>query len=448
MNPGLAPRSAAWRVLHDLRHGVPLDRALQRALSGLGDADRALAHEIAAGVLRHRNPLDAALTPFLSGGTAKVRDDVLDILRLGAYQLLFLDRVPHHAAVDTAVTLARRFGGAGVGGFVNAVLRKVASRESGIGGRGSGLDTHLPKPDTPTPTPAAFAAQFSHPEWLVARWVQRFGPEETEALLRANNARPKIVIQPARWSEDAIITLLDAAGIRWEHAGFGAGLVISGRRPQDLPGFSTGAWYVQDPAQALVVRFATLPEQCIVFDAAAAPGGKAIGLSRTSRFLVAGDLRPARARRLRENLDRAASGPWAVIAADGERPPIRGCDVAILDAPCLGTGVFARHPDARWRVTPQALSAVAQRAARMLRSLAEIVRPGGMLIFATCSLEPEENELQVEAFLAADPRFRRERPPADVLPPDLLTRTGDLVLLPHLHGTDGAYAARLRRVDE
>ena len=129
MNKGLAPRSAAWRVLHDLRHGVPLDRALQRALSGLGNADRALAHEIAAGVLRQRNPLDSALTPFLSGGTAKVRDDVLDILRLGAYQLLFLDRVPQHAAVDTAVTLARRFGGAGVGGFVNAVLRRVANSE-------------------------------------------------------------------------------------------------------------------------------------------------------------------------------------------------------------------------------------------------------------------------------------------------------------------------------
>lgn len=445
MNPGLAPRSAAWRVLHDLRHGVPLDRALQRALSGLGDADRALAHEIAAGVLRQRDPLDAALVPHLAGGTTKVRDDVLDILRLGAYQLLYLDRVPAHAAVDTAVTLARRFGGAGVGGFVNAVLRKVADRDSGLGNRDS---ANTPRPETRDPSPGSLAAQFSHPEWLVSRWMQRFGPDETERLLRANNQRPELVIQPARWSEDAIIASLDAAGVPWQHAPFSAGLVVSGRRPTELPGFGAGAWYVQDPAQALVVRFAAVPEASTILDAAAAPGGKAIALSRTAGLLVAADLRPSRIRRLRENLTRAGSGAFAVIAADAEHPAIRSSDVVVLDAPCLGTGAFARHPDARWRVTPEALATVAQRAGRMLGSLATVVRPGGMLVFATCSLEPEENELQVEAFLAADPRFRREPPPVDLIPADLLTDTGDLALLPHRHGTDGAYAARLRRIGE
>jgi 16S rRNA (cytosine967-C5)-methyltransferase len=449
--PGLAPRAAAWRVLHDLRHEVPLDRALQRNLGGLGDADRALAHEIAAGVLRHRAPLDQALAPFLAGGTAKVRDDVLDILRLGAYQLLHLDRVPPHAAVDTAVTLARRFGGAGVGGFVNAVLRRVATsrianRESGVGIRVSGSNIQLPKPDTRHPTPDGLAAEYSHPEWLVARWLPRFGAEETERLLRANNRRPELVIQPARWNEDAIIASLDAAGIRWQHAPFSAGLVIVGRRPQELPGFGAGAWFVQDPAQALVIRFAGVPAGATLLDAAAAPGGKALGLSRSTGFLVAADLRRSRIRRLRENLTRAGSGAFAVIAADAEHPAIRSCDIVLLDAPCLGTGSFARHPDARWRVNPEALATVAQRSGRMLRSLATVVGPGGMLVFATCSLEPEENELQVEAFLAANRRFRRERPPADLLPGDLLTEAGDLVLLPHRHGTDGAYAARLRRI--
>lgn len=417
-------------MLHDLRHGVPLDRALQRALGGLPDADRALAHEIAAGALRQRAPIDSVLAPFLSGGTAKVRDDVLDILRLGAYQLLYLDRVPPHAAVDTAVTLARRFGGAGVGGFVNAVLRKVAARD-GVSAR-----------------PESLAAEFSHPEWLVTRWVQHFGPGETERLLRANNRRPELVIQPARWSEDAIIASLDAAGIRWQHAPFSAGLVVAARRPRELPGFGAGAWYVQDPAQALVIRFAAVPAGSTVLDAAAAPGGKAIALSSTTRLLIAADLRPSRLRRLRENLTRAASGAFAVIAADAERVAIRSTDVVVLDAPCLGTGAFTRHPDARWRVSPDALVTVARRAGQMLRSLAPVVRPGGMLVFATCSLEPEENELQVEAFLAADPRFRREQPPADVVPQELLTSVGDLALFPHRHGTDGGYAARLRRVGE
>jgi 16S rRNA (cytosine967-C5)-methyltransferase len=184
----------------------------------------------------------------------------------------------------------------------------------------------------------------------------------------------------------------------------------------------------------------------VVFDAAAAPGGKSVALSRIARFLVAADLRPARTRRLRENLVRAGSGPSAVIAADAGFPPIRPCDAVLFDAPCLGTGVFARHPDARWRVTLPALEGLVERAARLLRALAEVVRPGGLLVFATCSLEPEENDVQVEAFLAQDPRFVREPPPSGLVPDELLSPAGDLALLPHQHGTDGAFAARLRRI--
>jgi len=312
-----------------------------------------------------------------------------------------------------------------------------------VGNRESGVVS--PTPHSPFSTPVSLAARFSHPEWLVARWLERFGPDETERLLRANNRRPELVIQPARWQEEAIIASLDAAGVHWQHAPFSAGIVVADRRPRDLPGFGAGAWYVQDPAQALVARFAAIPEGSTILDAAAAPGGKALALSRAARFLVAADLRPSRTRRLGQNLTRAASGAFAVIAADAEHPAIRSSEVVVLDAPCLGTGAFARHPDARWRVTPEALTLVSERAGRMLRSLASVVSPGGMLVFATCSLEPEENELQVEAFLAADPRFRRESPPSDVIPGDLLTDAGDLALLPHRHGTDGAYAARLRR---
>ncbi len=433
MPPGLAPRSAAWRVLHDLRHGEPFDRALHRALTGLEEADRALAHEIAAGVLRRRDGIDAALRPFLSSGTAGVRDDVLDILRLGAYQLLFLDRVPKHAAVDTAVTLARRFGGAGVGGFVNAVLRKVSR----------GPDR--PPEDTST-GPDSLALRYSHPAWLVSRWLGRFGDEETERLLRLNNTRPPLVIQPARWSEEAIIAAFDVAGVTWRRAPFEAGLVVEGLRPTELPGLSAGGWYVQDAAQAIVTRYAAIPPGSVVFDAAAAPGGKAIAFSKTARFVVAADLRPARVRRLRGNLDRAAINPAGALVADAAHPPVRPCEVVLLDAPCLGTGVFARHPDARWRVTEAALSSLVAQTARWLGALAGSVAPGGLLVFATCSLEPEENELQVEAFLQANPRFRREPPPGDLLPSDLLTSQGDLALWPHRHGTDGAYAARLRKV--
>lgn len=428
--PGLAPRAAAWRVLHDIRHDVPFDRALDRALAGLPDADKRLAHELAAGVLRHRSPLDSAIAPHVSGGVDGVRDDLLDILRLGAYQLLFLERVPRHAAVDTAVTLGRRIAGARVGGFVNAVLRKVAEKqESGLRIEDSG---------------DSLAIEYSHPAWLVERWLARFGTEDTERLLKANNTHPPLVIQPARWTLDALIAGLDQQSIPWRPAPFEAGLVITGRRPQELPGFGAGSCYVQDPAQALVVRYCDLPAGIRLFDACAAPGGKAMGFGARAGLVAAGDLRPARARRLRENLDRAAAGPTAVLVADAEAPAVRPVEAVLLDAPCLGTGAFARHPDARWRVTEAALADLAAQGGRLLRALAETVQPGGLLFFSTCSLEPEENELQIEAFLASDARFRRE--PASTVPPELLTAGGDLMLLPQRHGTDGAYAARLRRV--
>lgn len=443
MVPGLAPRAAAWRVLHDLHRGIPFDLALQRTLSGLTETDRGLAHEIAAGVLRQRATLDSALVPHLKDGLAGVRDDLLEILRLGAYQLLFLERVPQHAAVDTAVTLGRRIGGARVGGFINAVLRKVAEFKAdrrtdpgADGGDGS-------PSERPTIRPSDLAAQYSHPEWLVTRWCSRFGPEETERLLRANNTRPSLTIQPARWSLEALTASLDAQAVPWQRAPYDAGLVISDRRPQELPGRAAGAWFVQDPAQALVLRYAALPDGLRIFDACAAPGGKAIGLSERAGFLAAADLRAPRARRLRENLRRAGGEHAAVLVADASRPAVRPCDAVLLDVPCLGTGSFARHPDARWRVTPEALARLAAQAAQLLRAQAEIVRDGGLLLFSTCSLEPEENELQVEAFLAAHRRFRRE--PPEGMPAELLTPAGDLFLLPHRQGTDGAYAARLRR---
>jgi 16S rRNA (cytosine967-C5)-methyltransferase len=219
--------------------------------------------------------------------------------------------------------------------------------------------------------------------------------------------------------------------------------VVTGRRPQELPGFAAGSCFVQDPAQAMVARYFDLPPGETLLDACAAPGGKAIALSARAGLLAAADLRPARARRLRENLVRAGCLRSAVVVADARTPPFRSVDAVLLDAPCLGTGTFARHPDARWRVSIDALAELAGEATRLLAALAEVVRPGGLLFFSTCSLEPEENEVQIEAFLARDRRYRRE--PSDTVPAGLLTPSGDLLLLPQRHATDGAYAARLRR---
>ncbi len=393
----------------------------------MDERDRRLAHELAAGVLRRRGDLDTALAPYAEHGWESVKPKLRDVLRIGAYQLLELDKVPAHAAVSTSTELAKKIVGERAAKFVNAILRKLSAN-----GAPSGSDA---------------GSRRSHPAWLVLRWDARFGIEGTRDLLLWNDTPPPLVVQPARWSLDQLETAFRAEGLHVRRAAHGAGLVVEGRTPTKLPGYTEGGFMVQDPAQAIVTRFAAIPDGSVIYDACAAPGGKAIALGRTAGRqggrVLAADGNVARVRKLRVNLARAGSGREFILAADAAQPPCRPVEVVLLDAPCLGTGTFARHPDARWKVTPRALEVIVQRQAALLEGVAGVVKPGGLLVYATCSLEPEENELQVDRFLSAHPEFRRESAPdAD---PTWLSPVGDLTLVPQVHGTDGAYAARLRR---
>lgn len=431
---GLAPRRAALNVLSQVRAGRPLDVALDGALRKLDEDDRRLAHEMAAGVLRRQQALDARLAALVTRDWARVPPRLQDLLRLGAYQLTALDRVPAHAAVDTCVSLAREAGGPRAGGFVNAVLRRLGAQPEVIAATETGYG----------PADAdALARHHSHPLWLVERWLGRFGTEDTRRLLEWNDRRPRLVLQPARQSAAELARRWTSAGIATEPAAFGAGLVTDRRRPEELPGFAEGGFLVQDPAQALLAWYADLPAGATLYDAAASPGGKTIALGREARLVVAGDLTRLRVERLARNLRRAGSGREHPVVADARRPPVRPVDAVLLDAPCLGTGTFARHPDARTRVRPDALQRLTGLQAELLESVAAAVAPGGLLIYSTCSLEPEENELQVERFLARHAEFRRER--SETFPPALLSEEGDMAILPQRHEMDGAYAARLRR---
>jgi 16S rRNA (cytosine967-C5)-methyltransferase len=426
---GLAPRQAAYAVLAQVRAGKPFELALDRAVKRLAEPDRRLAHELAAGVLRSQTALDERLAPLVPRGWDSVALELKDVLRLGAFQLSALDRVPAHAAVDTSVALAKSAGGDRAGGFVNAVLRRL-STSNGPEPRGAETDPRL-------------AEAASHPPWLVDRWLARYGSEETGALLRWNNTRPRLVLQPARTAQAELEQRWRAAGIDVSPAPFGAGLTTDRTRPGDLPGYREGAFIVQDPAQALLAWFADLPPDATVYDACAAPGGKTIALGRGTRRVLAADLARARVRRLAENLERAGSGREYPVVADARQPPVRPVGAVVLDAPCLGTGTFARHPDARWRVSPEALATLARRQRALLDAAATAVAPGGLLVYSTCSLEPEENQQQVDAFLDRHPEFRRE--PNETFPPALTSPEGDLMILPQRHHMDGAFAARLRR---
>lgn len=419
-----AARRAAIHTLESCARGRVFEHALEESTKNLDERDRRLTHELAAGVLRRQSALDAALAPLVSRDWNAVPQRLQAILRLGAYQLTALDRVPVHAAVATSVSLAREASGARAAGFVNAVLRRLAA------------DPALKHP------PAALPLTDSHPRWLVERWLERFGPEETQQLQAWNDQQPRLAVQPARESLEELEPAWHRQGFQTDWAPFKAGMYVDVRRPDQLDGFDRGAFLIQDPAQSMVTRFAGL-HGLLVYDACAAPGGKALALARDGAVVVAGDRSRLRVQRIRQNLLRAGQRREFPLVADALHPPITQVDAVLLDAPCLGTGTFARHPDARWRVSPDALAVLAGQQKAMLERLASLVKPGGMLVYATCSLEPEENECQVDGFLTSHPEFRRE--PNPVFPGELLSSRGDLSILPQRHRMDGAYAARLRR---
>lgn len=413
---GTAARDAAYQILRAVRRGSPFRAAQDHLAASLSDPDRRLAHEIAAGVLRARRQLDAALAPLLKGGWRRTTHEMRDVLRIGAYQLMHLSRVPGYAAVQATVDLARQERGERGAGLVNAVLRRLA-RERGPGPSGG-------------PAESDVARRHSHPDWLVHRWLARFGPERTAALLAHNNRRPATVLQPVRWPRERLRAALAAAGIPVSDAPLGLGLAVAARRVAALPGYADGAFVVQDDAQAALLAFAAIPEGAAVWDACAAPGGKTAVLG-TARRVVATDTRPRRMEILRHTVRRAAPGTH-VARADARRPPLRerAMDAVLVDAPCSATGTMARHPDARWRLTLRRIERLAGLQRDVLEGACRAVRPGGLLVYLTCSLEPEENEEQVDAFLARHPEFHREGPDRRIFPSD--------------HGTDGGYGARLR----
>jgi 16S rRNA (cytosine967-C5)-methyltransferase len=422
---GLAARRAALHTLRDVRSQEAFDAALTRATAELTEVDRRLVYEIAAGILRGRTELDALITPRVTGEWRRVAEDVRDILRIGAYQLHHLSRIPVHAAVAATVEVAKREHGVRAAGFVNAVLRRLASDLA------SGSITTAAPSGEAADTPRSLAKRYSHPAWLVARWVERFGLEPTEGLLQHNNRKSAVHLQPARWPLERLREALCGAGVTVRVTAGLPGLVVEGVRVHELPGYAEGAFVVQDPAQALALAHIDVPSGARVWDACAAPGGKVSQLVGRCH-VIASDPRRPRLPRLIDTVRRAAPGT-PVLCADALHAPVRAAafDAVVLDVPCSATGTIAKHPDARWRLSHGRIERLAALQLALLDATAAAVRPGGMLGYLTCSLEDEENGRQVTRFLERHPDFERDRE--------------NLFLFPPESGTDGAFAARLVR---
>ncbi|MGK2960887.1 MAG: 16S rRNA (cytosine(967)-C(5))-methyltransferase RsmB [Gemmatimonadaceae bacterium] len=427
-------RVAAAGICADLRSGEMLDSSFERRTSGLDARDRRWLRELVYGMLRQRGALDAILEERVRGGLSRVDEDLVDLMRLGVYQLIHMGSVPAYAAIAQTVELAKVRHGIGASKLVNAVLRRI-DRESG---------------DLPVPAPEnrldALAQKYSHPRWLVGRWLSRWGEEETAILLMKNNAEAPVVLRPYGIVREQLEAMLEASGVDIEDAPLARDSIqiAGGISLTELGSFKQGLFFVQDPGSTLVTQYAAIPPGGLVADLCAAPGGKALELTRNARLVLASDWSPQRLVRLLENRARLEADNLLVAVADARSPAIRAADAVLIDVPCTGTGTFRRHPDARWRLRISDIPVMASLQASILREAAKVVRPGGLLIYSTCSLEPEENDAQIEDFLARNPDWTLEPPPQGTVPADTMDR-GFLRVLPQVHGSDGAFAARLRR---
>ncbi|MBW2272501.1 MAG: 16S rRNA (cytosine(967)-C(5))-methyltransferase RsmB [Deltaproteobacteria bacterium] len=452
-------RLVAVRVLERVeRVHAYADIALHQALarSPLSAADRALATELAYGTLRWRGRIDYLLSQVLDQKLEKLEPLVASTLRLGAYQLLFMDRIPQSAAVDQAVACAHSLGSSRATGLVNAVLRRLA-RESET----------LPLPAFEDDPLEHIVHALSLPEWIARRWIDEFGAEEAAALAVASNTTPPVTIRanrrcttPAALLEELREKFPDAHRCTLAPDGLVLG---HGGNPASSPAFLEGRYTVQDEASQLVVCLLDPQPDDRVLDTCAAPGtkataiaerlgeeGRVLALDRNLKRLGLVD-RDARRLGLRgiTTLSRDATLPLVDLAAsdaDADAPQAKDFDRVLVDAPCSGLGTLRRNPDARWRLSAEDPTRLATVQAAILHEASRVLRPGGCLVYSTCTVLREENQEIVAAFLQDHPHFRQV--PRSELPESLtpvLEEDGTLRCLPHRVATDGFFAVRLER---
>ncbi len=404
--------AAAWVVEHSLASLAPVETFLGGAVERFDPRDRGLLVELVMGTLRWLRRLDAVIEAASDRGLDRIDPVLVAPLRIAVYQILFLDRVPSHAAVNEAVDQARRLTHRGGASFANAVLRRIA--------RSPRLADWPVREREPT---RRLAIEMSHPDFLVARWLERFGRDRTLAVLEANN-RPKplhLLAFRDRGGREILAESLIDAGLEVEPSALSAfGLLVRSGDPFASEPFRDGDLYIQDEASQVSALIPPPAPGERILDAAAAPGGKSFALLAAEPTVrpVLADLDPGRIATLRANLGRLRR-PLPVVAADSRLPPwSTHFDRVVLDLPCTGTGTLRKHPELKWRISPEEIGRLASKALGLLTASAPLVAPGGLLVAITCSLEAEENEDVVARFRAHEPGFAPV-PLEELLPPPL-----------------------------
>jgi len=445
-------RVAAYEILSAVSSGgADLPTAIAFARGGLrDDRDRALAAEIASGVQRWRATLDHLIVAFSKRPIARLDSEIVEILRLSVYQLLHLTRVPASAVVDDAVNLVRRAGKTSATGFVNAVLREVSRRRDAL--------PLPPPPADPADRDAAldyFSVTLSHPRWLAARWYDRLGFAIAEQWMRFNNTPGTLTLRANRlkMTREDLAEQLRGHDVELRPASYAPdGLIVEEGNPLRLGLDDSGLFFVQDEASQLVALLAGDRPPARVLDACASPGGKTTAIAAAmggTGLLVATDLRDRRIALLRRTVAVSGATNVRIVQTDLRKPlPFsQPFDCVLVDAPCSGLGTLRRDPDIRWRRRKSEIPSLAATELTMLRQAAAMVAPGGRLVYATCSSEPEENEQVADAFAAAAPDFVPVAASAatEQLTDSLVDARGFLRTEPHRHQLESFFGAVFER---
>jgi len=443
------PRELAVEILNRIdQQGAHAEPLLDAALSGEGilpnPHDRGLLTELVYGTLRMRGRMDWIIARLYKGDAAALEAPVPNILRTGLYQLLFTDRIPAFAAVNEAVGIAKKECPAAAG-LVNAILRNALREKDNIAW-----------PDMAKDPGKAIAVLHSHPRWLVERWLDEYGIDETIAICRTNNAIPPLAVRVngLKTSREQTIAALAAEGIAAEKTRYSAdGLLLTGSAAglRETAAFRNGLIRVQDEASQLVARLVAPRPGERILDLCAGAGGKTLHLAALMENrgeMVAVDLHPDKLRLLAAEAGRLGVTIATTHTGDAAAAPesFRATfDGVLLDAPCSGLGTLRRNPEIRWRIVPQELEKSMSLQKRLLRGAADCVKPGGRLVYCVCTATPEENEAVVSDLLSTRPGFKHL--PPEGIPPELIDADGFFRTFPPRHGTDGFFGAVFIRTD-
>jgi 16S rRNA (cytosine967-C5)-methyltransferase len=440
-------RQLALLALRSVQKGAYTDVAIDRLLqqNQPSDLDRRLITELVYGCVRRQRTLDALIDQLAKKKAHQQPPDLRAILQLGLYQLRYLNQIPVSAAVNTTVDLAKQNQLAGLSGFVNGVLRQYARLAEG-------QTDPLVLPSEPI---AQLAVQHSYPDWIVQVWLDQFGWEETQKLCEWMNHPPHIDlrINPLKTSIAQVTAAMQSAGIAVApvpQLPQALRLLEPVGAIQALPGFEQGWWTVQDSSAQLVSHLLDPQPGELVIDACAAPGGKTTHqaeLMQDQGKIWAIDRNPSRLRKLQQNADRLDIKAIQICAADSRQVTqfTEQADRVLLDAPCSGLGTLHRHADARWRQTPETVKELAQLQQELIAQAANWVKPGGVLVYATCTLHPLENESTLTAFLTQHPQWQIDPVAPDSIVAPFTNSSGWVKVLPHQQNMDGFFMVRLRR---